>query len=124
MFLFFRWPALMLFLAVVQAQAAVGQSGLPVLCNILRSDSAEVELLQGALECLVATLGNPAVVGAQQVRLSSLAKLCCDRFTYARSLSTTSVFSQAAAQAMKQSSCSSLCVDLSIQEELKVAEAT
>lgn len=47
-----------------QAQVAVGNSGFPVLCGILREERADVEMVRGALECLAIALGHPAAGGA------------------------------------------------------------
>lgn len=37
---------------LVQAKKVVGMTGLPVLCNVLKSDKADKEMLRGSLECL------------------------------------------------------------------------
>eukprot|EP00884_Botryococcus_braunii_P007321 jgi/Botrbrau1/16590/Bobra.0068s0020.1 len=48
----------------VQAQAAVGNAGFPVLCGILREERGDVDMVRGALECLAIALGHPAAGGA------------------------------------------------------------
>ena len=42
----------------LQAQAALGSQGLPVLCDIVRNEQKDIDMLQLALECLVLALSQ------------------------------------------------------------------
>ena len=42
------------------SQLAVGTMGLPCLAAVLRDDRDDIELVRGALECLVLAVGQPA----------------------------------------------------------------
>eukprot|EP00891_Asterochloris_glomerata_P008864 jgi/Astpho2/8864/fgenesh1_pg.00129_%23_44_t len=44
---------------VPQAQAALGSQGLPVLCDIVKNEQKDIDMLQLALECLVLALSQP-----------------------------------------------------------------
>ena len=44
--------------APLQAQAALGSQGLPVLCDIVRNEQKDIDMLQLALECLVLALSQ------------------------------------------------------------------
>lgn len=43
----------------LQAQLAVGAQGLPVLCNIVKEEREDTDMLRAALECLTIAIGNP-----------------------------------------------------------------
>lgn len=43
----------------LQAQAALGSQGLPVLCDIVKNEQKDIDMLQLALECLVLALSQP-----------------------------------------------------------------
>lgn len=54
-----------------QAQSAVGAMGFPILCEVVREEHKDVELLRTALECLANAFTAPAHGSGmqQQVRL-------------------------------------------------------
>ena len=43
-----------------QAKVAVGGHGLPLLCTVIKEERQDIEMLQGALECLTIVIGPPS----------------------------------------------------------------
>ena len=42
-----------------QAQQALGMSGFPVLCTVLREEHGNVDVVRAVLDCLIAAMGTP-----------------------------------------------------------------
>ena len=61
----------------MQAQLAMGAMGLPILCEVVREERDDLEMLRGALECLC--LAVPAASGGnpQRPQARHLLNLSC-----------------------------------------------
>ena len=52
----------------LQAQVALGNAGLPMLCMVLHDERGDLEMVRGALECLVLAV-QPGASGNSSVRV-------------------------------------------------------
>ena len=51
----------------MQTQVALGNAGLPALCTVLQDERGDLEMVRGALECLVLAI-QPSACGDNSVR--------------------------------------------------------